>query len=199
MNDLQELSRVEAGAYHLDPESVSPDLLIDTVVNHLNRQFEDKGVQLEKHLGPDLTTVSVDKDRILQVITNLLGNALQYTPSGGRVIISAVRQKSEILVSITDTGIGISPEHLPFIFNRFYRTDKSRARASGGSGIGLTIAQVLVKAHHGRIWAESAGEGKGSSFHFTLPIVFPYLSSFTFASKNLYTTTLLFISTNNTK
>jgi histidine kinase len=170
VNDLQELSRVEAGAYHLDPEPVSPDLLIDTVVNHLNRQFEDKGVILEKQVDTELPIVSVDKDRILQVITNLLGNALQYTPSGGRVIISAVKQKSEIHISISDTGLGISPEHLPFIFNRFYRTDKSRARVSGGSGIGLTIAQAIVKAHHGRIWAESTGEGKGSSFHFTLPI-----------------------------
>lgn len=170
VNDLQELSLVEAGSYQLDPEPVSPGLLIDSVVNHLNRQYEEKGVQLERHLDIDLPIVSVDKDRILQVITNLLGNALQYTPSGGRVIISAARQKSEILVSVTDTGLGISPEQLPLIFNRFYRTDKSRARASGGSGIGLTIAQVLVKAHHGRIWAESAGEGKGSTFHFILPV-----------------------------
>ena len=171
VNDLQELSQVEAGAYQLDPEPVSPVLLIDTVVNHLNRQFEEKGVQLEKHLDTELPIVSADKDRILQVLTNLLGNALQYTPSGGKVVISAEREKSEIRISIIDSGIGISPDHLPFIFNRFYRTDKSRARASGGSGIGLTIAQVLVKAHHGRIWATSAGEGKGSSFHFTLPIV----------------------------
>jgi two-component system sensor histidine kinase BaeS len=170
VNDLQELSRVEAGAYHLDPESVSPDLLIDTVVNHLKRQFEEKGVILEKIMATDLPTVSADKDRILQVITNLLGNALQYTPSGGRVIINAAREKSEICISITDTGLGISAEHLPYIFNRFYRTDKSRARASGGSGIGLTIAQAIIKANHGRIWAESAGEGKGSSFHFTLPM-----------------------------
>jgi len=99
----------------------------------------------------------------------LVGNALQYTPSGGKVSIRAARDKSEILISVSDTGIGIAPDHLPFVFNRFYRTDKSRTRASGGSGIGLTIAQSLVKAHHGRIWAESAGEGKGSSFHFTLP------------------------------
>lgn len=171
VNDLQELSRVEAGSYQLDPKPVSPNQLIDIVVNHLNRQFEEKGVQLEKHLDVDLPVVSADKDRMLQVITNLLGNALQYTPTGGGVIISAAREKSEICVTISDTGLGISPEHLPFIFNRFYRTDKSRARASGGSGIGLTIAQAIVKAHHGRIWVESAGEGKGSSFHFTLPVV----------------------------
>jgi histidine kinase len=89
---------------------------------------------------------------------------------GGEVIVSAARIKSEILITIRDTGIGLSAEQLPHIFNRFYRSDKSRARANGGSGIGLTIAQALVKAHHGRIWVESEGEGKGSSFHFTLPI-----------------------------
>jgi len=74
------------------------------------------------------------------------------------------------VISVSDTGIGISPEQIPLVFDRFYRTDKSRARSSGGSGIGLTIAQALVRAHHGRIWAESAGEGKGSTFSFALPI-----------------------------
>jgi two-component system sensor histidine kinase BaeS len=170
VNGLQELSRVEAGAYQLKLESVSPADLIETVVSHLNRQFEEKGIHLETKLDADLPNVSADKDRILQVLTNLVGNALQYTPAGGEVTITAAKVKSEIVISIIDTGIGISPDHLRLIFNRFYRTDKSRARVSGGSGIGLTIAQALIKAHRGRIWAESAGEGKGSTFHFTLPV-----------------------------
>lgn len=170
VNDLQELSRVEAGAYQLKLESVSAANLIETVISHLKRQFEEKGVHLEEKLEANLPNVSADKDRVLQVLTNLIGNALQYTPTGGKVVIAASTIKSEIHVSIMDSGIGISPDHLPLIFNRFYRTDKSRARLSGGSGIGLTIAQALVKAHHGQIWAESAGEGKGSCFHFTLPI-----------------------------
>ena len=145
-------------------------MLFRSVINHLHFQFEEKEIQIEENLEPDLPKVSVDKDRITQVLTNLLGNALQYTPSGGKVVITASQKKSEIHISIRDTGIGMSPDQLPHIFNRFYRSDKSRARANGGSGIGLTIAQALVKAHHGRIWAESEGEGKGSSFHFTLPI-----------------------------
>ncbi|MEN6524738.1 MAG: ATP-binding protein [Anaerolineaceae bacterium] len=169
LNDLQELSRVEAGAFQLMPVSVSLPGLIETIKGNLGHQFEDKGIQLETQVEPHLPNIMIDKDRILQVLTNLVGNALQYTPSGGKVSIRAARDKSEILISVSDTGIGIAPDHLPFVFNRFYRTDKSRTRASGGSGIGLTIAQSLVKAHHGRIWAESAGEGKGSSFHFTLP------------------------------
>jgi histidine kinase len=170
VNDLQELSRVEAGELQLKPVSVSPVSLIETIRGNLGRQFEEKGIQLEISVEPELPHVLVDKDRILQVLTNLVGNALQYTPEGGRVSIQAVRERSEIIISISDTGIGISPNHLPLIFNRFYRTDKSRTRASGGSGIGLTIAQALVKAHHGRIWVQSGGEGKGSTFSFTLPI-----------------------------
>jgi len=170
VDDLQELSRVEAGAYQLKLESISPGDLIESVVKHLGRQFEEKEILLETKLDANLPRVSVDKDRILQVLTNLVGNALQYTSTGGRVTLTAAKGKNEIVISVSDTGIGISPDHLPFIFNRFYRTDKSRARASGGSGIGLTIAQALIKAHHGRIWAESTGEGKGSIFHFSLPI-----------------------------
>lgn len=170
VNDLQELSRVEAGAYKLKIEITSPGDLIDAVVNHLSPQFAEKKIALEKKVEAELPEVSVDKDRIIQVLTNLIGNALQYTPAGGKVTIVSGRDKTEVVFSISDTGIGISPDHLPYIFNRFYRTDKSRARASGGSGIGLTIVQALVKAHHGRIWVESAGEGKGCSFHFTLPI-----------------------------
>lgn len=169
VNDLQELSRVEAGAYQLELEPVSVYTLVESVADHLSLQFEDKGIQLETHLSPEIPEILADKDRILQVLTNLVGNALQYTPSG-KVTIDAFRESNEVVIKVSDTGIGISPDHLPHIFDRFYRTDKSRARASGGSGIGLTIAQALVKAHHGRIWAESPGEGQGSSLYIALPI-----------------------------
>lgn len=170
VNDLQELSRVEAGTYQLKLESISPTSLIDTVIGHLDRQFVEKGISLEEKVGKNLPNIYADKDRILQVLTNLIGNALQYSHEGGKVVVSAEKDKSEVVFFIKDNGIGISPDHLPYIFNRFYRTDKSRARVNGGSGIGLTIAQALVKAHNGRIWAESAGEEKGSTFIFTLPM-----------------------------
>jgi signal transduction histidine kinase len=105
------------------------------------------------------------------VLTNLLNNALQYTPAGGRVSLSGEVHGREVFVHVADTGIGISPEHLSFIFDRFYRVDKSRSRqAGGGSGIGLTISRYLVEAHGGRIWVESAGEGQGSTFSFSLPL-----------------------------
>ena len=169
VNDLQELSRVESGTYKLMLETVSLSGLIRAVVNHMMPQFEEKGIRVVEKLDASLPRVFIDKDRITQVLINLIGNAIQYTPEGGSVVIGARLDNSEVLITITDTGIGISSDHLPLIFNRFYRTDKSRTRASGGSGVGLTIAQALVKAHHGRIWAESAGEGNGTSFHFTLP------------------------------
>lgn len=170
VNDLQELSRVEAGAIQLNLAPVPPERLIERIQSTLGRQFEDKNIQLVTDVEPGLPNLFVDKDRIIQVLTNLVGNALQYTPNGGKVSISVRREKSEILFAVKDTGIGISTEQLTFIFNRFYRTDKSRNRASGGSGIGLTIAKALVQAHQGKIWAESNGEGKGSTFSFLIPL-----------------------------
>lgn len=170
VNDLQELSRVEAGAFQLNLAPVPPERLIERIQSTFGRQFEDKNIQLVTDVETGLPNLFVDKDRIIQVLTNLAGNALQYTPNGGKVSISVRREKSEILFAVKDTGIGISTEQLTFIFNRFYRTDKSRNRASGGSGIGLTIAKALVQAHQGKIWAESNGEGKGSTFSFLIPL-----------------------------
>lgn len=170
VSDLQELSRVEAGAYRMNPQPVAVTGLINTVVARLSRQFEEKGVMLETALPADLPLVLADEDRIGQVLLNLVGNALQYTPTGGSVSIAAHREGKEVHIVIRDTGIGIPAEHLPHIFARFYRVDKSRSRARGGSGIGLTIAKHLVEAHGGRIWAESAGTGQGSVFTFTLPV-----------------------------
>ncbi|HDR68342.1 MAG TPA: HAMP domain-containing protein [Bacteroidaceae bacterium] len=170
VNDLQELSQVESGAFQLVFTSISPSIILETIQRNFEYQFEEKNLQLEIEIEPNLPEVLVDKDRIIQVLTNLVGNALQYTPFGGRVQIKVRREKLNLLFSVSDTGIGISAEQLPNVFNRFYRTDKSRARASGGSGIGLTIARALVKAHQGRIWVESNGEGKGSTFSFLIPI-----------------------------
>jgi histidine kinase len=145
--------------------------LVQTVAKRLAPQAESKRLSLDLELAPDLPRVLADEDRAVQVLTNLTGNALQYTPEGGRVTITARRVDREVQISVRDTGIGIPAEHLPHIFDRFYRADKSRSRRlGGGSGIGLTIARALVEAHGGRLWAESAGEGQGSTFTFTLPI-----------------------------
>jgi len=167
--DLQELSRAEAGQIPLDLRSTSPTKLIHIAADRLHPQFKDKNVGLHFDLPADIPTVWADADRIIQVLLNLLGNALQYTPSGGKVTVKSWCEGREVVVAVQDSGIGISPEHLPYIFDRFYRVDKSRSRASGGSGIGLTIAKHIVEAHGGRIRAESRGSNQGSTFTFTLP------------------------------
>jgi signal transduction histidine kinase len=169
VDDLQELSRIEAGAYPFDIRPVPLSTLFETTIKQFTPQAQVKNVELRADLPAGLPPVLADQDRITQVFTNLVSNALQYTPAGGRVTILASRQAHDIQVSVVDTGIGIPLEHLSHLFTRFYRVDKSRSRQSGGgSGIGLTIARYLVEAHGGRIWAESAGEGLGSTFTFTL-------------------------------
>jgi two-component system sensor histidine kinase BaeS len=171
VDDLQELSRVEARAYELEVRPVDVSSLVRSVTKRLKPQAETRRIALDLELAPGLPRVLADEDRAVQVLTNLTGNALQYTPEGGRVTIAAKRIDDEVRISVRDTGIGISSEHLAHIFDRFYRVDKSRSRqAGGGSGIGLTIARALVEAHGGRIWVESVGEGQGSTFTFTLPV-----------------------------
>ena len=170
IDDLQELSRVEAGAYKmvLLPREVKD--LVEITKTTLIHQFEEKGVALSIELDAGLPLVSADEDRIGQVLLNLVGNALQYTPAEGVVTIRARRERDEVLISVSDTGVGIQAEHLSQIFTRFYRADISRSRTAGGSGIGLTIAKHLTEAHGGRIWAESLGADQGSTFTFTLPV-----------------------------
>ncbi len=170
VTDLQELSRVEAGAFELNLRPLRVRDLVEATATRLGRQFEEKSVVLEIDLNADLPPVPADEDRIGQVLLNLLGNALQYTPAGGKVRVTACRQGAEICISVSDTGAGIPAEHLSLIFTRFYRVDKSRARGGGGSGIGLTVARHLVEAQGGRIWAESPGPGQGSTFTFRLPL-----------------------------
>lgn len=170
VEDLQLLSRVEAGAYQINKVSTDGQELVETVVDRLNQQFEEKGVILQADFPAGLPEVFVDADRIGQVLLNIVGNALQHTPVGGKVEISAVQLGEEIHVIVRDTGIGVPLEHQPYLFTRFYRVDKSRSRASGGSGIGLTIAKHFVEAQGGRIWMESEGRGEGSTFTFSLPV-----------------------------
>ena len=171
VDDLQELSRIEAHPYQLDLRHLNVSSLLQTVMLRLSAQADSKHISLENNMASDLPEVYADEDRAIQVLTNLTHNALQYTPENGKVKISAEQMEDVIRFTVQDSGIGIPPENLPYIFDRFYRVDKSRSRrAGGGSGIGLTIARALVEAQGGRIWAESAGEGHGSTFAFTLPI-----------------------------
>lgn len=170
VDDLQEISRVEAGTVPLDLKTLNLADQVKTVTQRLQPQFEEKGVALKVAVPSNLPDVLADQDRITQILINLVGNALQYTPSGGQVSVSANKTVGNIQISIQDTGVGIPPEHLPHVFTRFYRVDKSRSRPGGGSGIGLTIAKHFVEAHNGRIWAESPGSGLGTTFTFQIPI-----------------------------
>jgi signal transduction histidine kinase len=171
VDDLQELSRVEAGAYELHRRAVSIGDLVNSSLARLTHQFEAKAIRYRIEIPTDLPLVWADEDRIVQVITNLLANALQYSPADSLVTIKAANIGKEIEIAIADQGIGITEDQLTLIFDRFYRVDKSRSRSMGGSGIGLTIARYLVEAHSGRIWAKSAGIDQGSTFFLTIPTV----------------------------
>jgi signal transduction histidine kinase len=191
VNDLQDLSRAESRQLSLKVEPIDPVSIVNSAVGAVQAHYAEKGLELRTQLEPGLPHVLADRDRAVQVLTNLLNNALRYTlapgvitlcmnippagqerlsPSLGSTVNSARSGSGEVLFEVSDTGIGIAPDHLPHLFERFYRVDKSRSRAAGGSGIGLTIAQALVQVMGGLIWAESAGLGKGSTFSFTLPI-----------------------------
>ena len=170
VNDLQELSRVESGAFDLHIEPVSVAELVKAALQRMQPAFMNKNILPEVNIPTSLPAVPGDRDRLMQVLLNLLDNACRYTPAGGEVSVRINLHEDELKVAVQDSGIGIPPEQLPHLFTRFYRVDKSRSRqAGGGSGIGLTIARHLVDAHGGRLWAESPGEGMGSTFTFTLP------------------------------
>ena len=169
VQDLQELSRTESGQVTLNLRPHRPEAIVNPVVERMRPQFVEKAITFAVHIPADLPAVHADCDRSMQILTNLLGNALQYTASGGQVELGVSREHESLRFSVHDTGIGLSSETLPYIFQRFYRADKSRARGSGGSGIGLTVAKHLVEAQGGHMGVESAGLGQGSRFWFTLP------------------------------
>lgn len=174
VDDLQELSRAEAGQIPLHTARISPASVVNAARERVAAQYAEKGLELRITEPTNLPAISADPDRAVQVLTNLLTNALRYTPatqsSPGRVEVSVTREGRMLAFHVRDTGVGIAHDDLPRIFERFYRVEKSRARALGGTGIGLTIAKALVEAMHGTMRAESPGLGQGSTFTFTLPI-----------------------------
>ena len=169
VDDLQELSLAEAGELKLVCQAENIGELIKQTVGGLQAQAATKGLSVSVDLPDRLPAVNIDSHRISQVLRNLLENALAHTAEGDAITVTAAQQGNWVEVSVVDTGEGIPAEDLPNIFERFYRVDKSRARATGGSGLGLTIAKRLVEAHGGTIQAQSEG-GKGSRFSFTVPV-----------------------------
>jgi signal transduction histidine kinase len=169
VNDLQELSLAEAGQLELTPLPFGLEEAALQVVKGLQAQATAKGLTIRLALPPDLPLVDADPQRIRQVLRNLLVNAIEHTPAGGEVAILARLVGSEVEASVQDTGEGIAPEHLPYVFERLYRADRSRARTTGGAGLGLAIVRQLVEAHGGRVGVKSE-VGEGSTFTFTLPV-----------------------------
>lgn len=167
VNDLQELSLAEAGQVQLDRQGVALATIVDGATRAMAEQAQAKDIAIHSTVPPDLR-VAVDAERIGQVLRNLLTNALAFTPAQGRIEISAQGSGDWVEVSVADTGSGIAAQDLPFVFERFYRADKSRARTTGGAGLGLAIAKQWVEGHGGKIRVESK-LGRGATFTFTLP------------------------------
>ncbi len=173
VEDLRLLALAEAGALHLNLRAESLEALLGEAVEAFRPRAEVKEIQLSLEVAPDLPPVSLDRTRIAQVVSNLLENAILHTPQGGAVTVAAQRQGSLVQdslveVAVSDTGPGIPRQDASLVFERFYRVDRSRARATGGAGLGLTIARQLVEAHGGTIQVASQ-VGAGSRFVFTLP------------------------------
>jgi two-component system phosphate regulon sensor histidine kinase PhoR len=165
--ELTELSRIETGKAELKLEPVKLNLLVKEVIAQLSPQAERQKLTLENELAARLPEVNADRARVRQVITNLLHNAIKFTPEGGKITIATRKLEGAVGVDITDTGVGIPETDLPHVFERFYKGD--RARSGAGTGMGLAIAKHVVEAHGGTIGVESE-EGKGSTFSFSLPL-----------------------------
>jgi two-component system, OmpR family, sensor histidine kinase BaeS len=169
-DDFAALAMAEEGRTKAVPTWISPDYLISTALAAAADRYQAKNVALTSHIDATLPQVCVDPQRLAQVLANLLDNALRHTPPRGHVDVVATADKHRLTIAVTDTGDGIAAEHLPHVFERFYRVDAARDREHGGAGIGLAIAKALVNAHGGHITASSCGPGTGTTFTITLPI-----------------------------
>ena len=166
-DDLLKLSRIEAGRLELELRPVRVEALVNGCVETARLKAEAKGLRIHVQLPEGLPPVRGDGAQLGEVLQNLLDNAVQYTPPGGQIDLTARSKDHEVTFTVADTGIGIPESDLERIFERFYRVDAARSREAGGTGLGLAIARHIVEAHGGRIWVESA-IGQGSRFHFSV-------------------------------
>jgi signal transduction histidine kinase len=170
VNDLRMLTQADAGELHLRLQPVAPHQLLERASELFQHHAERQNVQLALEIEENLPEIQVDESRLMQVMDNLISNALHYTPEGGRITLGAHKKDLTVELTIRDTGSGIPVEEIPLIFNRFHRVEKSRHAESGESGLGLAIVKALVEANGGQVWAESE-EGKGTTMHMAFPIV----------------------------
>ena len=171
VTDLLHLSRIDNATSHLDVELINFTAFITFILNRFDKmksQDEEKKYELVRDYPITSVWIEIDTDKMTQVIDNILNNAIKYSPDGGKITVSMKTTDDQMILSISDQGLGIPKEDLPKIFDRFYRVDKARSRAQGGTGLGLAIAKEIVKQHNGFIWAKSE-YGKGSTFTIVLP------------------------------
>lgn len=167
IDDLFEMSQIDAGGLRMDLEPGDMADLVSDSLERFSEQARQKDVRLEGHISPQVGRVMMDEKRIGRVFTNLIANALRHTPAGGVIQVSVDRSEAGLVVSVQDSGEGIRPEDQPYVFERFYRGEKSRNRSTGGAGLGLAIAKGIVEAHGGKIGIESR-PGQGTRVWFTL-------------------------------
>ena len=168
-DDLLMLSKMDADRLELEIRRLPVEQLVAGCVETTQPRAAEKDLRLSVNLGKNLPDIAGDRRRLTEVLQNLLDNAIQYTPSGGQIMVSAEAKHAEVVITVSDTGIGIPQADQPRIFERFYRVDVARSREVGGTGLGLAIAKHLMEAHGGRLWVESE-VGNGSQFHFSVPI-----------------------------
>ena len=171
VTDLLHLSRIDNATSHLDVELINFTAFITFILNRFDKmrsQEQEKKYELVRDYPITSVWIEIDTDKMTQVIDNILNNAIKYSPDGGKITVSMKTTDDQMILSISDQGLGIPKEDLPKIFDRFYRVDKARSRAQGGTGLGLAIAKEIIKQHNGFIWAKSE-YGKGSTFTIVLP------------------------------
>jgi len=169
IDDIDSVSRAEERQLQIGVVPLHVDETVAEAVHAAGSAFGEKGVVLRHRPSPEPATVRADPDRLREILDNLLTNALRHTPTGGAVTVTTTAGRTHVTVGVADTGEGIAPEHLPHLFDRFYRVDPARQRSSGGNGIGLTIARTLARAHAGDLQATSDGPGHGATFTLSLP------------------------------
>jgi signal transduction histidine kinase len=167
--DMRNMTSLESGRTQLDLAPLDMHTLVDETLTVEAAESEKAGIELQNTIDPRTPLVMADSDRIAQVLLNLLDNARRHTPRGGSIKVGAAVDKGMLNIWVRDSGVGIDAKDLPYIFERFYRADRSRAAATGGSGLGLTIVKAIINAHHGTIWAQSA-PGQGTIITFRLPL-----------------------------